>query len=65
MPGSEHHLPFKHRNVYASADYDLKSDVIPSATAHAVTVKFADGSKWVDESKVGNVPKKALDELQK
>jgi hypothetical protein len=65
VPGSQHHLSFKHRNVYASSDYDLKPDKTPSATAHAVIVKFADGSTWVDESKVGNVPKKASDEIQK
>ena len=65
VPGSDHHLPLKHRNVYTSAEYQFKPDVTPTATAHAIIVKFADGSKWVDQSKLGNVPKKYLDKLQK
>jgi hypothetical protein len=65
IEGSKHRNPNKHKNVYTSADYHLKPDVAPSATAHAIIVKFADGSKWVDESRLSRVPRMALEALEK
>jgi len=63
VPGSDHHIPWKHRSTYSLADYNLKPDVTPTATPHVIIVKFADGSRWEDKSRVGNVPKGALNYL--
>lgn len=46
VPGSDNHLPLKHRNKYTNAEYNLKPDGTPTATAHVLSVVFSDGSTW-------------------